>query len=373
MNKEKETARFISSLAVLTILIVALSVSLVRAATLTVTNLNASGPGSLAQAVIDAASGDTITFSVSGTITIPGTGLVIPPKELTIAGPGPNLLTISSGNTNVTLSVLAGATATVSGVTITQGMTGSCGAGGGINNAGVLTLVNSIVAGNGACAGAGIATVNGGSTTVINSTITNNNASIRGGGILNGADSTTIIRGTFITGNSSGMGSAVQLDGGTVTISQSCITLNSGGTDVNRSSGTLTAENNWWGVVTGPNTGGETTNVIVTDFLTSPPPCGPDSDNDGIPDSEDVCPDTVIPESVPAVKLGVNRFALTNDDTTFDTTAPKGKGPQKSFTIEDTAGCSCKQIIEMLGLGEGHTRFGCSISAMEDWIAVVNP
>jgi hypothetical protein len=245
-----------------------------QAATLIVTNLNASGPGSLQQAVIDAAPGDTITFAVTGTITIPGTGLTIP-KDLMIAGPGPNLLTISAGNTNVTLSVLAGATVTMSDVTITQGSTGSCGNGGGINNAGTLMLVNSIVTGNSACAGAGIATVNGGSTTVINSTIIGNNASIRGGGIMNGPGSTTIISGTLITDNSSaGPGGAIQLDGGTTTISQSCIVSNNGGIDVNLSSGMLTAENNWWGVPTGPNTGGETTNVAVGSFLTSAPSCG---------------------------------------------------------------------------------------------------
>jgi hypothetical protein len=93
-----------------------------------------------------------------------------------------------------------------------------------------------------------------------------------------------------------------------------------------------------------------------------------DEDGDGIPDDQDECPDTVIPESVPTKKLGTNRFALIDGDTTFDTKAPKGKGPQKAFTIDDTAGCSCEQIIEELGLGKGHAKFGCSISAMEEWI-----
>ncbi len=43
----------------------------------------------------------------------------------------------------------------------------------------------------------------------------------------------------------------------------------------------------------------------------------------------------------------------------------------KSFTIESTACCSCEQIVDELGLGKGHEKFGCSISAMEDWIAIV--
>jgi hypothetical protein len=78
---------------------------------------------------------------------------------------------------------------------------------------------------------------------------------------------------------------------------------------------------------------------------------------------------------VPTDHLGVNRWALVDGDGIFDTTPPKGKGngPNLSFTIEDTAGCSCEQIIAAQGLGKGHTKFGCSISAMQDWIALVNP
>jgi len=98
-----------------------------------------------------------------------------------------------------------------------------------------------------------------------------------------------------------------------------------------------------------------------------------DDDGDRIPNDQDACPDTVIPESVPTKRLGTNRFALVDGDTDFDTKAPKGKGPRKAFTIEDTAGCSCEQIIEELGLGKGHVKFGCSISAMEEWVEAVNP
>jgi hypothetical protein len=98
-----------------------------------------------------------------------------------------------------------------------------------------------------------------------------------------------------------------------------------------------------------------------------------DSDGDGVFDDVDVCPGTVIPEGVPTVRLNTNRWALVDDDGIFDTTEPNGKGPQLSFTIEDTAGCSCEQIIAAQGLGNGHTKFGCSIGAMRDWIALVNP
>ena len=98
-----------------------------------------------------------------------------------------------------------------------------------------------------------------------------------------------------------------------------------------------------------------------------------DADCDGVPDSADMCAGTIIPEGVPTEGLGINRFALTDDDGEFDTTPPNGRGPQKSFSIQDTAGCSCEQIIDELGLGLGHTKFGCSISAMEEWVQSLNP
>lgn len=63
-------------------------------------------------------------------------------------------------------------------------------------------------------------------------------------------------------------------------------------------------------------------------------------------------------------------WADVDGDGIFETINPKGSGPQLSFTIEDTMGCSCAQIIQTLGLGEGHKKYGCSIFAMQDWIAL---
>jgi hypothetical protein len=95
-----------------------------------------------------------------------------------------------------------------------------------------------------------------------------------------------------------------------------------------------------------------------------------DADADGICGDLDMCPGTTLPELVPTVKLGVNRWADVDGDGVFDTTLPKGNGPGLSYSIEDTAGCSCTQIIEALSLGEGHTKHGCSISAMQEWTAI---
>lgn len=98
-----------------------------------------------------------------------------------------------------------------------------------------------------------------------------------------------------------------------------------------------------------------------------------DEDADGVPNDLDVCAGTVIPESVPTVELQTNRWALVDGDGQFDTNPPNGNGPGAVFTLGDTAGCSCEQIITAQGLGEGHVRHGCSVGAMRNWVALVNP
>ena len=104
--------------------------------------------------------------------------------------------------------------------------------------------------------------------------------------------------------------------------------------------------------------------------------CDPNaaSGGPGICTGYDICPDNTLFEGVPTVRLNPNHWALIDDDYVFDTVLKgKGKGPNRSYTIEDTHGCSCEQIIYMQGLGAGHTKFGCSISAMDDWVELVNP
>jgi cysteine-rich repeat protein len=94
-----------------------------------------------------------------------------------------------------------------------------------------------------------------------------------------------------------------------------------------------------------------------------------DSDNDFVADTDDMCPGTVIPESVPTSSrgLGSNRWTLDNPDGSF-TQGPPQSGRTLSYSTTDTRGCSCEQIIAELGLGEGHSKFGCSNSAMMDWV-----
>jgi predicted extracellular nuclease len=94
-----------------------------------------------------------------------------------------------------------------------------------------------------------------------------------------------------------------------------------------------------------------------------------DSDADGVPEDADRCPGTVIPESVPTHGLNPNHWALVDGDLIFDTVGT----PANPYTVQQTAGCSCEQIIVQLGLGNGQRKHGCSQGTMEDWIALVNP
>src|SRR5438067_869325 len=192
-----------------------------QAATIIVTSGGNSGGGTLRHAILDAASGDTINFAAGlSTINLTSGELLIN-KNLTISGPGANLLTvrrstdgipadapgfrifnIASGNFNVALS----------GLTITRGS--DVNFGGGIFNlsTGAVTITNCIISGNGASSFSGSNTsggaiYNSGTVTITNSTISGNSvfssgftggASSGGGGISGG---TVIARNTIIAKN----------------------------------------------------------------------------------------------------------------------------------------------------------------------------
>lgn len=98
-----------------------------------------------------------------------------------------------------------------------------------------------------------------------------------------------------------------------------------------------------------------------------------DADGDGVADDEDLCPDTALPELAPTLELGVNRWADVDGDGVFDTRPSQGRGPQVEFTLADTGGCSCSQIIEALGIGEGHAKHGCSLGIMRRWVDSLSP
>jgi len=92
-------------------------------------------------------------------------------------------------------------------------------------------------------------------------------------------------------------------------------------------------------------------------------------DEDGVPAESDRCPGTVLPESVPTVELREDRHADIDGDGEFETTVPEGQQPPPHYTLVDTGGCSCEQIVSIMDLGTHNLRYGCRTDVLDDWIA----
>ena len=129
----------------------------------------------LREAIAAAESGATITFAVTGTITLTDAEELVIDKNLEIKGPGASNLSIDGGYSEDrygrVFRIEAGATATMSGLTITGGSPRDVG--GGILNAGRLFLTDCAVSGNRGYAGGGIINREG-DVTLTNTTVSEN-------------------------------------------------------------------------------------------------------------------------------------------------------------------------------------------------------
>jgi CSLREA domain-containing protein len=172
---------------------------------------------------------DTITFSVSGTITLGSTLPSIAGGGLAIDGGG--TITVSGDGKGRVLETDSDADVTLENITISGGL-GSLG--GGIYNAGVLTVTGSTISGNevtGFSRGGGIYNADTGTLRVTRSTISRNVASSNGGtgggiynlGMLTVTSSTISENGATDGGSGGGIYNA----GGTVTVINSTISGNS--------------------------------------------------------------------------------------------------------------------------------------------------
>ena len=216
-----------------------------RAGTITVTNTNDSGPGSLRQALVDAQDGDTIAFDLSlpATISLTTSELVVN-KNIVVAGPGANLLAVARANDAPTFRIFhvsPSHTVTIQGVTISNGSGVGFNRGAGIwNDHSNRTVNNCVVTGNALdrqVDGGGIDNDAGGSgtasLTINNSTIAANNlgAGISvnfGGGVLNygiHGNATLTINNSTISGNQAFQGGGLFSNGG-VTGSIASVTIN---------------------------------------------------------------------------------------------------------------------------------------------------
>jgi hypothetical protein len=286
-----------------------------QANTITVTNTNDSGPGSLRQALSDAHDGDIINFAVTGTIGLTSAELVID-NSVTISGPGPDVLAVSGVSRQFTVfHVMPNHIVTIEGLTVSDGRGGVwndhatltvsyCtvtsnlgGRGAGILNdayyqqSATLTIVNSTISNNCACYtgeayGGGI--YSDGTLTIINSTVTGNGAITPspeegyGGGIYIGGGTLTIT-GSTISGNFASLWGGGIDGGGTITNSTISGNTAGGGNDARPGSGggifgggtirnsTLSGNTAWGDEFKGPGLGGGiySFGAIITDSILS--------------------------------------------------------------------------------------------------------
>ena len=202
-----------------------------------------SGEGSLRQAIHDACAGGTITFDMTpghvvSPITLTSAELVIT-KDLTIQGPGANLLTVqrsvAGGTPNFRIFNVTSGTVNITGLTISNGNSSS---GGGILNNGTLTLKNSTVRNNSTTNGNGGGILNSGSTLSLTSSTVSNNITNGGSGAgvyvsagtvsltnstLSGNQATTV---GATTNPDPGQGGGLFNNGGTVSLANSTVSAN---------------------------------------------------------------------------------------------------------------------------------------------------
>jgi hypothetical protein len=208
--------------------------------TLTVMNLDDSGPGSLRSALAQAQNGDVINFDsgLQGTITLTSGELKVE-RSVMIQGPGANLLSVSGNHASRVFEVFSGVQACLSGLTVSDGVANAPGSGvnlvggGGIFVAShaSLMLTGSVVTGNignstsapagSLVTGTGGGIFNAGTLTLIDDVISNNTANTgsavgvragqvnaAGGGIFNRRDAILTMVGTAVMNNTANAGAS---------------------------------------------------------------------------------------------------------------------------------------------------------------------
>jgi uncharacterized repeat protein (TIGR01451 family) len=187
----------------------------------TVTNTNDSGPGSLRQAIADAEPGATIQFDLTypATITLTSGELWISTKDVAIIGPGPELLAISGNHASRVFRLEAHPPydihVAISGLTIWDGYTQAVYGGAGLYvGEGILSmdLTDIVFRGNSSGRyGGGMANYGVDEAVLTNVAFYDNSAVGRGGGLFSerGARLTNVA----FCGNSAGDGGGLSVSG----------------------------------------------------------------------------------------------------------------------------------------------------------------
>lgn len=180
-----------------------------------VTTVADSGAGSLRDVVANASAGATVTFTVTGVITLTSGDIGIN-KNITIQGPGAGTLAINANHTSGVFSIQSGSVVTISGLTIENGSSGN---GAGIYNNGNLTVDSSTIYNN-AVGGSGGAIFNDNVLTLTNSSLISNSAELMGGGLYNQTgDQVHIVNNLIISNTTPGRGGGYYNAGTVVAIS----------------------------------------------------------------------------------------------------------------------------------------------------------
>jgi hypothetical protein len=190
--------------------------------TLTVTNPLDSGVGSLRATIAAASNGDTIVFNdrLEGQTIRLTSGELTVNKSLNIVGLGEDDLTVSGNDVSRVFHVTSGVTVSLSALTIAHG---HASIGGGLDNAGNLTIRDSVLADNQSVGGAGggaILNEVGATLSLGHSVLANNTATagsgldVFGGGLLNDGQAT--IESSAFHGNKAVGGAAFTFFGGSV-------------------------------------------------------------------------------------------------------------------------------------------------------------
>jgi CSLREA domain-containing protein len=199
-----------------------------------------SGSGTLRNQIAAAAPGDTINFSVTGTIML--TNGVIPiTNNLTIAGPGAGSLTVSGPAIGLPHSFsifgISSGIVGISGLTLSNfNFFSNNGKGGGAIylTGGTVALMNSAFFNNISANGSGGAIYMSGGSLAITSCIFSNNIATAtnaasGGAIEVANGSLAVTNSTFVGNRATGNGGAMNIDGGSLALVGCTISNNSSG------------------------------------------------------------------------------------------------------------------------------------------------
>ncbi len=109
------------------------------------------------------------------------------------------------------------------------------------------------------------------------------------------------------------------------------------------------------------NNGNGNGNQKHSDPSTPPGDPNTDTDGDGISDAADVCPDTDLGGGSSEAPAGTepNHFWWTGTELTNGT---------KSYTLEQTAGCTVADIIAVAHLGNGQVEAGLAPGQVKRWV-----